>query len=130
MRFLLLADKPWLRWIVWSGYVLLWTTLLVIPLPGSVEWSLLDPGVLQEKFIAKTGHVCAYAMMTILTAWLRVGPAARLAMLFFLMAHAAATEWIQLHVASRSGTVNDVVLNHLGILAGLLLSWRWWTEGT
>ncbi len=129
MQLLLLADKHRLRWIIWSGYVLLWTTLLVIPIPDYVEWSPLDPEIVTKKVLAKTGHICAYALMTILTAWLRKGPRTRLGMLFFLMAHAAGTEWVQLNVAGRSGTLNDVVLNHLGILAGLMLSWKWWTEG-
>ncbi|MBM4071029.1 MAG: hypothetical protein FJ271_19080 [Planctomycetes bacterium] len=128
MWLFLLADKPRLRWLVWSAYVLLWTTLLVIPIPDAVDWSPLDSEYVTKKALAKTGHVCAYALMTILTAWLRTGPRLRMAMLFFLMAHAAGTEWIQLNVAGRSGTVNDIVLDHLGILCGLVLSWRWWTE--
>jgi VanZ family protein len=67
--------------------------------------------------------------MTILTGWLRVPVRFRLLLLFFLMAHAGTTEWIQLHVPNRGGTVEDVVLDHLGIGAGLIVSWKWWSQG-
>lgn len=126
-RLLLLADKPWLRWVVWTVYVLLWTTLLVIPFPESADWGLLEPTIVHKAIVAKTGHVCAYALMTVLTAWLRTGPLLRVLMLYFLMLHGAVTEWIQGNIASRTGLVSDVLLDHLGVLAGLALTWRWWT---
>jgi VanZ family protein len=121
-------DRPRWRWLVWGVYVLLWTTALVLP-GGAVE-SLSGVIPREEKFLlAKIGHVCAYALMTILSGWLRVPVRFRLLLLFFLMAHAGATEWIQLHVPNRGGSVEDVVLDHLGIGAGLIVSWKWWSQG-
>lgn len=126
--FFLLQVTPRLRWLLWFGYVAIWTALLTTPFPESVEWPLFDPPVTEKYLIAKIGHVCAYALMAILTGWLRTGWQARLLLLFFLMAHGSVTEWVQLHLANRTGTVMDIVLNHLGILAGLVLSWKWWTQ--
>lgn len=128
MRFFLVADRPRLRWVIWTGYVLLWTSLLVFPFPEGLELPLIEPSFLRKTVVAKTGHVCAYALMTILSAWLRTGFPLRIVLLFFLMAHASGTEWVQQNLANRTGTVNDVVLDHLGILGGLLLSWKWWTQ--
>ncbi|HMF17682.1 MAG TPA: VanZ family protein [Gemmataceae bacterium] len=120
-------ERPAWRWVTWAVFVGLWTTALVLPLPEDRNWPVaLSPG---GKFtLAKIGHVGAYALMTILTGWLRVPVRFRLPLLFFLMAHAAATEWIQLRVPSRYGSVEDVVLDHLGIAAGLVLSWKWWSR--
>jgi VanZ family protein len=115
------------RWLALGLYVLVLTTALVLPAAAVGNWPAqlsLD----QKKFIAKSGHVCAYALMTILSGWLRVPVRFRLLLLFFLMAHAAATEWIQLNLSHRDGTVQDVVLDHLGIAAGLIVSWRWWSR--
>jgi len=44
------------------------------------------------------------------------------------MAHAAATEWVQLHVSNRTGTIQDVILDHIGIALGLAFSWKWWSK--
>jgi VanZ family protein len=120
-------DRPTWRWLVWGVYVLLLTTALVLPGEAVNQWpGGISPG--RKFLIAKTGHVCAYALMTILSGWLRVPVRFRLPLLFFLMAHAALTELIQLHVSNRTGTVDDVVLDHLGIAAGLLVSWKWWSR--
>jgi VanZ family protein len=120
-------ERTAYRWLVWSVYVLLLTTALV--LPGATVNQLggsMSPG---GKFVlAKTGHVGAYALLTILSGWLHVPFRFRLLLLFFLMAHAAATEWIQLNFSHRGGTVDDVVLDHLGIAAGLIVAWKWWSQ--
>jgi len=120
-------ERPAWRWVVWAVFVALWTTALVLPLPEDRNWPVaLSPE--RKYLLAKTGHVCAYALMTILSGWLRVPMRFRLLLLFFLMAHAAATEWIQLNISNRTGTVDDVMLDHLGIAAGLILSWKWWSR--
>jgi VanZ family protein len=120
-------ERPSWRWLAWGIYVLLFTTALVLPQAAIGNWpGDLSPG--GKKFIAKAGHVCAYALMTILSGWLRLPVRFRLLLLFFLMAHAGATEWIQLHFSHRTGIVDDVVLDHLGIAAGLAVSWKWWAK--
>ena len=111
-----------------NGCVVAWTTLLVIPFPAPGQWPLFDPPVSNKTLLGKAGHVLAYALMTVLTAWLRLGFRTRLLFLFFLMAHAVTTEWVQLHLSGRTGTVDDVVLNQLGILLGLVVSWKWWRQ--
>src|SRR3989442_9855984 len=104
MRFLeKFNDRPTWRWLALGVFVVLWTTALVLPLPDERSWPVaISPG--RKYFFAKTGHVCAYAIMTILSGWLRVPFRFRLLLLFFLMAHAAATEWIQLNFSRRTGT--------------------------
>jgi VanZ family protein len=120
-------DRPAWRWLVWGILVALWTTALVLPLPEDRNWPIaISPG--RKYLLAKTGHVGAYAVMTILSGWLPVPLRFRLPLLFFLMAHAAATEWVQLNFSNRTGTVEDVVLDHMGIAAGLIISWKWWSK--
>lgn len=120
-------DRPRWRWLACAIFVILWTTALVLPFPDPGSWPVqLTPS--RKFLIAKTCHVSAYALMTILCGWLRVPVRFRLLLLFFLMAHAAATEWIQLNISNRTGTVDDVVLDHLGIAIGLAVSWKWWSK--
>jgi VanZ family protein len=120
-------ERPSWRWLAWGIYVLLLTTALVLPMTAVGNWPVtISPS--RKFLLAKTGHVCAYALMTILSGWLRIPIRFRLPLLFFLMAHAAVTEWIQLNLSNRTGTLDDVVLDHLGIAAGLVLSWKWWSK--
>ncbi len=102
----------------------------VVPVPTDVHWPVtIIPG--RRYFVAKSIHVCAYALLSLLTGWLQPRYRRRLALLFFLMAHASGTEWVQSNLSYRTGTVTDVVLDHCGIAAGLLLGWKWWAgEGT
>jgi VanZ family protein len=120
-------ERPSWRWLVWGVYVLLFTTALVLPAGAVNQWGgSISPS--NKYLIAKAGHFCAYALMTILTGWLGVPIRFRLVLLFFLMAHAGVSEWIQLHFSNRTGMVDDVVLDHLGIAAGLIVSWKWWSK--
>jgi VanZ family protein len=50
--------------------------------------------------------------------------------MFGVMAHAAATELIQLKIAGRSGQLTDVGIDHVGVLLGLMLTWKWWSAET
>jgi VanZ family protein len=104
-----------------------WTTLLVLPMPGEVSWPI-QMGYDVKYYVGKSLHLGAYALLTILAGWLQPRLRWRLVLLFFLMAHAGTTEWVQLHVSNRTGTVQDVVLDHIGVMVGLLLSWTWWAK--
>lgn len=117
-----------LRWLVWGAFTLVWTTLLV--LPGYTFTRIgLDERPEIRLTVAKSLHILAYAVFTILTAWVRVPARFRLFLLFFLMAHATATELAQLYlVENRSGTLGDVALDQIGILLGLCVAWRWWSD--
>jgi VanZ family protein len=116
-------NKPVGRWLVWALFVAAWTAGLAFPMPQTEDWPI-SPG--QQVVIAKSGHVAGYAALAVLSGRLPLAAPARLVVLFFLMAHAGVTEWIQLRVSNRTGTLDDVLLDHLGILAGLILSWPAW----
>ena len=116
-----------MRWMLWLGFAAAWTTALVIPIPSD-QLQLGELFISRRVLVAKTVHVAAYAVFTILTGWLRVPLRWRPALMFLLMAHAAGTEFIQLNLSYRSGTVGDVLFNHLGIAVGFAMSWAWWTR--
>ena len=116
------------RWLAWSVFFLLLTTLLV--LPGNVHEQLpLGEFILSRKVLfAKIVHLAFYAVFAILSGWLRVPLRWRPALMFLLMLHGAATEFIQLYVPYRNGSLSDVLFDHLGIAIGFLISWKWWTR--
>lgn len=116
------------RWWIWGVYVLAWTAVLLTPartindLPGV---DLFEP----FRYIAAKGlHVSAYAVMTILCAWLLVPARYRWLLVFFVMAHATLTEHLQEFVPGRTGSLHDVGFDNIGIAIGLALSWKWWTR--
>ena len=113
------------RPLIWTLFIIAWTIALLVPVPWSHESFL---GTLWLPLAAKTLHLSMYALLACLTGWLRVPSRYRLLLLFVIMAHGAATEFLQDWVPSRSGTARDVCIDHIGILLGLCLSWKWWTE--
>lgn len=120
------------RWLIWSVFLVLWTIGLLYPTSPQLHQidEIIEPF---RVVIAKTVHVSAYAILAILTGWLRVAPRYRWLMLFVIMAHGTATEmgqWItkEMHISTRTGELYDVAFDNAGILLGLLVSWRWWTE--
>jgi hypothetical protein len=115
---------PWhRRGLIWSVYLIIWTIGLLVPMPEETGHGL------SLKFIAaKILHVVAYAGLACLSGWLRIPCRWRWLVLFVIMAHAPATELLQLNIRGRTGTLRDVGLDHLGIGLGLLLTWRWWSQ--
>ena len=121
------------RWLIWAVYVTLWTTALVMPVPPTTGLPVDEFIELHRFLIAKTVHLSAYAVLTILTGWLTVPARYRLLLLFFVMAHGTATELTQwglttLGISERTGMLYDVGFDNVGVLIGLLLSWKWWTK--
>jgi len=115
-----------LRRVVWLVYLLLWTAALVTPQPVHASQATLPE---MARFpVAKSLHVAAYALLCVLTGWQRFPVRWRPLLLLALATHAAITEYIQQYVPERSGTLSDVLLNHLGLYLGVLLAWRWWRE--
>lgn len=114
-------------WIIWLVYTLLWTTGLVLP-GSATEIEPLDKLLTGYRYAAaKSLHVCAYAVMTILSAFLPVPARFRWVLVFFLMAHATATELLQENfIPLRSGELDDVGFDQFGITMGILLSWKRW----
>jgi hypothetical protein len=47
-------------------------------------------------------------------------------LILLLSAHAMGTEFLQRYVETRTPTLHDVGLDHMGIMLGLALSWRMW----
>jgi VanZ family protein len=119
---------PRWRWVVWGIYVILWTTMLIMPTPDTGNWTIEDLGLDLKYVIGKSLHVGAYATLAILTGWLGVPARRRWLLVFVIMAHATATELIQLCIPSRTGSLQDVGIDNLGIGLGLLLSWKWWSD--
>jgi len=115
-----------MRWLVWTLFCVAWTTALVAPVPSTDELPLGELLATRRVLVAKAVHVVAYAIFTMLSGWLPVEPRWRLLLMYLLMLHAVATEFIQLHLSYRSGTLGDVLWDHLGIAIGFGLSWRWW----
>ncbi len=115
------------RWWLWCIYVAIWTTLLLLPvgtlnqLPGS------DIPHGWKYFIAKAVHVMAYAIMAILSGWLRAPARFRWLFIFFVMAHATLTEHLQLTVG-RGGELFDVGFDNVGTAIGIGLTWSWWVR--
>jgi VanZ family protein len=119
---------PWgWRGAIWLAFVLLWTTGLLMPM--TQETTKYLPWVAAHKVvIGKSLHVLSYALLAILSGWLRVPCRFRWILLFLIMAHATATELLQRFIEGRTGTLVDVGLDHLGIALGLLVTWRWWSD--
>jgi hypothetical protein len=121
------------RWVVWVGFVVAWTVALLYPVVphGGVE-RLREESF--RYFVAKTVHLSAYAVFTILTGWLRAPLRFRPLLMFVLMAHATATEmgqwWMNdvMHWSERTGHLHDVAYDNVGVLLGLLVSWKWWVR--
>jgi hypothetical protein len=121
------------RWWIWGLGMTLWTVALLYPEVPPVGLENTEELLTIRAFIGKTVHVSAYVVLTCLTGWLRAPARYRWLLLFVLMAHATATELGQwgmetMGISARHGQLKDVAFDDLGILIGLLLTWRWWTE--
>lgn len=119
-------ETPWL-WVIWIGSLIVWTVALLIPIPSDYPLEIESYRIDLKLALGKTLHLGVYALLTMLTGLLKVNPRYRWLLMFFLMAHASFTEFLQSLGTSRTGQLTDVLLNHLGIALGMLISWRWWT---
>jgi VanZ family protein len=122
-----LAPEPWFllvaRWLVWWVYVLVMSVALLTPNPVHAS----TPHGRQALFLtSKVIHISAYLVLAFLTGWLRAPGRSRWLLLVFLSAHALGTEYLQQFVPSRVSNWYDVGYNHLGLVLGLALSWKWW----
>jgi hypothetical protein len=119
------------RWLIWLAYVTAWTCALLAPVPEG-DWGSVGSGEesIDLKYLfGKAVHVSAYAVLAGLAGWLRVPYRRRWLLLFFVMAHGTVTELLQLHSTThRTGCLEDVGLDHLGVALGLLVTWKWWSE--
>jgi VanZ family protein len=122
------------RWLIWGVYVTAWTIALLYPRAPHAGVEEIDALIEPSRYlIAKSIHVSAYAVMTLLTAWLGAPLRYRWLLVFLLMVHGTATEMGQwsMQVAGwsvRIGQLHDVAYDNLGVLIGLLIGWKWWTR--
>jgi VanZ family protein len=114
---------PVWRWLTWSLFLAAWTTALLTTFPVRVQESLIPP---EGHFVsAKALHVGAYAFLAGFIAWLPIRGRWRWLLVAVLSLHAFATEFFQQFVEERTASLRDVGIDHVGILLGLLLTWRW-----
>lgn len=122
---------PECLWFAWLACVLISTAVLVGPSLSLILRQQIESeenAALDYQFFlfSKVFHVADYGLMAVLTALLPAGRRLRGLLLVFLSVHAAGTEFLQQFVETRSGTWQDVVLDHLGMGLGVALTWRWW----
>lgn len=117
---------PVLRKYIWLLYTVAWTAALLTPHPVRIADALLSE---EDAFYAsKILHVSAYAVLAMLSGWVRAPVPWRPWLLGFLSAHALGTEFCQRFVPLRYPSWTDVGWDHLGIVWGLVVSWRWWVR--
>lgn len=118
------ARVPMQRRLVWLTFVAGWTTALLTPHPVSLAQDVLPRDALFPSF--KLAHVTCYAIMTILSGWLRAGGRARVVLLAFLCVHAFLTEFFQQFVPGRTMALTDAGFDLAGVLIGLAVTRKWW----
>jgi VanZ family protein len=115
------------RWLAWSLFLLAWTLALLTPQPVQVADAVLpDDAVFPTS---KALHVTAYALLAILTAALPLRHRTRWWLLGLLVLHAAGTEFGQQFVPPRTGSLRDVGLDQVGLVLGVVCTWKWWLGG-
>jgi VanZ family protein len=118
-----------IRWLIWSTFAVLWTVVLLLPGKEFVKTGVPDWAPSLWFFVTKGGHILAYTLFTFLSGWVLVPARYRWIMLFIVLAHGSITELLQLHfVEGRLGCLEDVGLNHAGVLLGVMVGWKWWTD--
>jgi VanZ family protein len=119
---------PRQRRLVWLAYLFCWTAALVTPIHDESSWVVVSFN-LDLKFIAaKALHVLGYGLLAALTGWLRSPLRIRWVLMFIVMSHPPLTELIQQFVPGRTGSLHDVGLDLVGIVLGLMLTRKWWSE--
>jgi hypothetical protein len=112
------------RWAVWWVLVGLWALALLTPQPVLLGRRVLPAEALFSA--AKGLHVAAYAFLTGAGAWLPPWRGRRWLPVAVMSLHAFATEFFQQFVPSRHGCLEDVAIDHVGIVLGLAVTaWRW-----
>jgi hypothetical protein len=133
------------RWFLWLVYLGVWTWALLVPDPGAwarfllglpaaaepaelPDWRAQLLRMLLSFWFSKGLHVAGYLVLTALSAGLTVPARFRWLLLAFLSAHALGTEFLQGFEATRHPSWRDVGLDHLGIILGLVLTWKSWID--
>jgi VanZ family protein len=123
------GTPRWLVWCVglllaWCLLLALWTLALLTPDPVRIAKQVL-PGDL-EFSAAKLTHVLAYGLLAAMIGVLRPLGRWRWLFLALLSLHGMGTEYLQTFVPTRTGSLRDVGIDHVGILLGAVLTWKNW----
>jgi hypothetical protein len=124
-------DAPVTRWLIWMGFVVGWSIALEVPFQDTAGLPGGEFIMTNRMVVTKSLHVCVYVVMTILSGWVPMPARYRWLMMLFLMIHATGSELLQLALEShfhRGGSLTDVGFDNLGILIGVIVSWKWWTR--
>jgi VanZ family protein len=113
------------RWLISSVYLALWTIALLVPVTQEMGEAVATDAE-DRSYFTKSLHVAAYTLLCLFGAWLRPRGKWRWVLLAFLTCHAMGTEYFQQFVPTRTASWRDVGLDHIGILLGVVLSWRIW----
>ena len=113
------------RWFLWILLLAVWTAALVMPVPAPEELPLGEYIEPQKFLVAKTIHVAGYAFLTATSALVPMPRWGRWLVAALLIIHGAATEMIQSQLPYRDGSPRDAALNALGVVLGLLITWKW-----
>ena len=119
------TPSTW-RWLLWTVFLIVWTTALLTTEPVHIARAVLAPPAILPT--AKLLHVSAYAFLAVLSGWLFVPARWRWVLLLFMCLHAFGTEFFQQFVPERGPSLRDVGIDHIGIAIGLALSSRWWLQ--
>jgi len=124
------------RLIIWMIFAGLWSFALLAPDPDRVVRAAFMPtnasNAVREQwdlalhYLSKTIHVVAYALFTVLSAWVGTGFAIRVALVLLVSLHGFGTEGLQNFAIGRHPSLRDVALDHIGIALGLAISWPLW----
>jgi VanZ family protein len=118
------------RWFAWILVLAVWTALLVMPVPPPQELPLGELIEPRKFLIAKSIHVAGYAFLAATSVLLPMPRLGRCLVPALLILHGAATEAIQGQLPYRDGNLRDAALNALGVVLGVLITWKWrgqWT---
>jgi hypothetical protein len=113
-----------IRWLIWFAVVVSWTIALLTTAPVDVAHAVLAREMIFPA--SKLLHVVVYAMLAVLSGWLRVSFRFRWLLLVFMSLHAMGTEFCQQFIPERGPSLWDVGIDHIGIFLGLAISWKWW----
>jgi VanZ family protein len=113
--------------LLWSVLLVLWTAALLRPEPVQLADAVLPQHV--EFPVSKLLHVGAYATLAALVMLLRPLGRGRWLLLAVLSLHGMGTEYLQQFVELRGPSVRDVVLDHIGIMLGVIVAWKGWLSG-
>lgn len=111
------------RGLGWSLCVGLWTAALLTTYPVHVGQGIVPPRLYFPA--AKCLHFSAYAFLTVFISWLPLRRW-RWLLLAFLSLHAAGTEFFQRFVPGRHGVWTDILIDHAGLVLGVVLTWKRW----